>query len=150
METYTEKLATRLRDILKKNEDAVEGYETAAENATEIGLRSYFQNKSMERKNFITSFRTNLPNLDLGANKIEGSATGAMHRTWMDVKAFFSTDNDEAMLEEAIKGDKAAIEEYEELLEDMALPSSAAKMIRQQLDWIKEDLKVIRTMEDVR
>lgn len=36
----------------------------------------------------------------------EGSFTGTMHRVWMDVKALFSADNDESMLEEAIRGEK--------------------------------------------
>jgi hypothetical protein len=42
----------------------------------------------MERKNFITHFNQLTTNLDLGANKIEGS-NRAMHRVWMDVKALF-------------------------------------------------------------
>jgi len=135
---------------LEKNEDAVKGYNKAAENAKEIGLQSYFQNKAKERVNFIASLRATLPNIDLGDAEIDGSATGAMHRAWMDVKAFFSGDNDEAMLEEAIKGDKAAVSEYEELLEDIDLPPSAAEIIRQQMNWIKKDLTEIETMEDVR
>ena len=150
MESYTEKLESALREILQKNEDAVKGYEKAAENSKEIGLQSYFQNKSKERLNFISSLRAALPNINLGGREIEGSATGAVHRTWMDVKAFFSGDNDEAMLEEAIKGDKAAVEEYEEILDDIDLPPSAAEIIRQQMNWIKKDLTEIRTMEDVR
>jgi len=150
METYTDKLEKKLVGILEKNEDAIKGYEKAAENAKEIGLQSYFSNKARERKNFISSLKGTLPNLDLGNNQIEGSLAGALHRTWMDVKAFFSGDDDEAMLEEAIKGDKAAVSEYEEILEDISLPPSAAEVIRQQLQWIKKDLAEIKILEDVR
>ncbi|RKN83491.1 ferritin-like domain-containing protein [Ulvibacterium marinum] len=150
METYPEKLGSALREILQKNEDAVKGYEKAAENAKEIGLQSYFQNKSKERLNFIASLRAALPNIDLGNREIQGSTTAAMHRTWMDVKAFFSGDDDEAMLEEAIKGDKAAVEEYEEILDDIDLPPAAAEVIRQQMNWINNDLSEIKTMEEVR
>jgi uncharacterized protein (TIGR02284 family) len=38
-----------------------------------------------------------------------GSVTGAAHRTWMEVKYWFSADDDESMLEEAIRGEKAAL-----------------------------------------
>jgi hypothetical protein len=41
-------------------------------------------------------------------------------------KSAFSTDNDEAMSEEAIKGDKAAIDVMKNL-EDMSPPSSVQK-----------------------
>lgn len=35
----------------------------------------------------------------------------------MNVKAFLSKDGDEAMLEEGIKGEKAAVREYEDILD---------------------------------
>ncbi|MGC1471170.1 MAG: PA2169 family four-helix-bundle protein [Psychroserpens sp.] len=140
----------KLRDVLKNNEDAVKGYGKAAENASEIGLKSYFQNKSKERLNFITSLRGALPHMDMGTGEIDGSTTGAVHRTWMDVKAFFSSGNDEAMLEEAIKGDRAAVSDYEKILGDGNLPPAAEEMIRQQMKWIKNDITEIKTMEDVR
>ena len=81
---------------------------------------------------------------------IDGSTAGALHRTWMDVKAFFSEDDAEAMLEEAIRGDKAVIEEYNEVLADTHLPIEAATIIRRQRDWLKQDLEKIKTLEDLR
>jgi len=67
----------------------------------------------------------------------------------MDVKSFFSGDNDESMLEEAIKGDKAAVDEYEEVLEDETLPISVADVIREQLIKIRTDLNKVKSMEDL-
>lgn len=138
-----------LNDIIQKNEDAVKGYEKAAENAENVGLKSYFQNKAVERRNFLVELKAAAPALET-REEVDGSATGSMHRAWMDVKAFFSGDNDESMLEEAIKGDKAAVEEYNDVLSDTHLPIEAASIIRRQRDWIKQDLEKIRTMEDVR
>lgn len=138
-----------LNDIIQKNEDAIKGYEQAAENAQEIGLKNYFRNKSKERRNFLTELKSAAPALDT-RDDIDGSVTGGMHRAWMDIKAFFSADNDEAMLEEAIRGDKAAVEEYNEVLADTHMPSEAASVIRKQRDWISQDLASIKSMEDVR
>ena len=138
-----------LNDSIQKNEDAIKGYEKAAENAENIGLQSYFQNKSIERQNFLIELKASAPALETRDDK-DGSATGSMHRAWMDVKAFFSGDNDESMLEEAIRGDKAAVEEYNEVLADTSLPTEAAAIIRRQRDWINQDLEKIKTMEDVR
>lgn len=138
-----------INDIIQKNEDAIKGYEKAAENSEEIGLKSYFQNKSIERRNFLVELKAAAPALKT-RDDIDGSVTGAMHRTWMDVKTFFSGDSDEAMLEEAIRGDKAAINEYNEVLGDTHLPLEAAAVIRKQRDWLMDDLKTIKTLEDVR
>lgn len=149
MNTDIKKIEGDLNDIIQKNEDAIKGYEKAAENADEIGLQSYFRNKAKERRKFLSELKGTVPELDT-RDGIDGSATGSMHRAWMDVKAFFSADDDESMLEEAIRGDKAAIEEYNEVLSNTHLPSGAARLIRQQRDWLRKDLQEIQSMEDIR
>ena len=80
---------------------------------------------------------------------MDGTAKRAMHRTWMDIKAFFSGENDESMLEEAIRGDKAAVEEYDEVLADTHLPINAASVIRKQRNWIVQDMEANKKLEDV-
>ena len=80
----------------------------------------------------------------------DGTFSGTVHRTWMDIKAFFSGDNDESMLEEAIRGDKSAVEEYEEVLEDATLPASIATLLRSQQMKIRTDLNKIKSLEDLK
>ena len=137
-----------LNEIVQKNEDAIKGYKKAAENAKEVGLQNYFKNKARERRNFLNELKAATPVLDLDKG-MDGSAKGAMHRAWMDMKAFFSGDNDESMLEEAIRGDKAAVEKYNEVLADTHLPINSANVIRKQRDWIVQDLEANKKLEDV-
>lgn len=149
MNSDIKEIEDSLNDIIQKNEDAIKGYEKAAENADDMGLKSYFQNKARERGNFLVELKAAAPALKT-RDDIDGSAMGSMHRAWMDVKAFFSGDNDESMLEEAIRGDKAAVEEYNEILADTHLPVEAASVIRKHRDWITQDLENNRTLEDLR
>jgi len=149
MNNRIKEIENNLNDIIQKNEDAIKGYEKAAENANEMGLQTYFRNKVRERSNFLAELRGAAPSLTPKSD-MDGSTTGAMHRAWMDVKAFFSTDNDESMLEEAIRGDRAAYKEYNEVLADGDLPIEAANIISKQRDRIKKDLSEIKSMEDVR
>lgn len=79
----------------------------------------------------------------------DGSFTGTIHRAWMDVKSLFG-NNDKSMLQEAVRGDKAAVEEYEEVLEDPALPMQVATIIREQQMKIRTDLNNIKTLEDLK
>ena len=79
----------------------------------------------------------------------EGSFTGSIHRAWMDTKSFFSGNNDAAMLEEAIRGDRAALEEYEELLGVQHLPIMLDQIIQNHAIKIRTDLEQIKTLEDL-
>jgi uncharacterized protein (TIGR02284 family) len=148
METKNRKLVDQLKEILEKNIDAKKGYAKAAENAESSGLKAYFKTKSRERMQFNEEL-----NMELVAAYDEiqddGSATGTMHRTWMDIKSFFSGNNDESMLEESIRGDKAAVEEYKEVLENTALAPRIASLLRDQHKKISADLDQNRTLEDL-
>ncbi|WP_339715725.1 PA2169 family four-helix-bundle protein [uncultured Kriegella sp.] len=149
METKNRKLVNQLEEILEKNRDAEKGYKKAAENADSLNLKSFFERKSGQRKTFNEALKRELV-ASYDEIDDDGSFTGTMHRTWMDIKSFFSGNNDESMLEEAIRGDKAAVEEYEEVLKEEALPISVATIIRDQLMKIRTDLNKIRTLEDLK
>lgn len=148
METKYKKVVDHLNEILEKNTDAEKGYTKAAENATNIALKSFFNRKANHRmefnENLIREMRSLYPDF-----KEKGSFTGDLHRTWMDIKAFFTGDNDEAMLEEAIRGDKAAVAEYEDILQHENLPVNISYVIKDQLVKIKADLSEVKTLEDL-
>jgi uncharacterized protein (TIGR02284 family) len=148
MSTYTETVAEKLNDLLEKTYDAEKGYKKAAENTDNLNLRTFFVRKSNQRKDFGHALKTEIAQFGEELDK-GGSATGAVHRAWMDTKAFFSSDEAEAMLEESIRGEKAAVDEYEDVLNDTNLPSSTATVLTQQLNAIKHDLNEIKRLEDL-
>ncbi|RKN78689.1 ferritin-like domain-containing protein [Ulvibacterium marinum] len=145
-----EKIENRIKDILEKNEDAIKGFDKGAENAKELGTKAYFARRAENRKMFLKQLRNSVTELNVGNNEIEGSTAGAVHRTWMDVKAFFASDNDESMLEEAVRGDKSAIKEYNEVLTETMIPYRVKEIIREQRDSIQNDLETSEILEDFR
>lgn len=148
METYTEKIGSKLNELLEKNYDAEKGYKKAAENTENSSLKNFFQRKAQERYNFGHEIKSELQTFGEEPDK-GGSFTGSMHRTWMDVKAIFSSDNEEAMLEEAIRGEKASVEEYEDVLNEMSLPDSTKNVLLNQKNTICNDLNNIKRLEDL-
>lgn len=148
MSQYTEKLGSRLNDLLEKNFDAEEGFKKASENAKHAGLKAYFNNKSQERMNFGNQLKTEIKNYGQEPEK-DGSATAAVHRTWMEVKTWFSRDNDESMLEEAIRGEKAALNEYQEVLQETTLPATTKDLLVSQKATIEQGLSNIERLEDL-
>ncbi|MDO6492257.1 MAG: PA2169 family four-helix-bundle protein [Cellulophaga sp.] len=148
MTTYTEQVGTKLNNLLEKTYDAEKGYKKAAENTDHNALKTYFNKRSQERYDFGHQLKSEIARFGEKPEK-GGSITGTMHRAWMDTKAFFADQEAEAMLEESIRGEKAAVEEYESVLNDTTLPSSTASVLLTQMNTIKSELNTIKFLEDI-
>jgi uncharacterized protein (TIGR02284 family) len=148
MSTYTETIGEKLNDLLEKTYDAEKGYKKASDNTDNPYLKSFFDKKNAERQTFGKELKSEITNFGEKWKK-DGSVTGALHRTWMDVKSIFSADNDEAMLEEAIRGEKASVQEYKEVLSETSLPPSTATLLTQQMNQIQADLNQVKRLEDL-
>ena len=148
METYSEKVGTKLNDLLEKTYDAEKGFKKAAENVEHSALKGYFSQKAQERYDFGHELKSEIKAFGQDVDK-GGSVTGSAHRAWMDVKSLFSSDNEESMLEEAIRGEKASIEEYDEVLSETSLPSSTKTILMNQKSQIQTGLSKIKRLEDL-
>ncbi|MDP5061706.1 MAG: PA2169 family four-helix-bundle protein [Maribacter sp.] len=149
MSTYTEQVGEKLNELLEKTYDAEKGYKKAAENTENEQLKSFFDSKASQRYDFGHELKAEIKSFGQEIDKGD-SITGKAHRAWMDVKALFSSDSAEAMLEEAIRGEKAAIEEYEEVLKETSLPSTTATILRSQKEAIQNGLSNIKMLESIR
>ncbi|WP_339630493.1 PA2169 family four-helix-bundle protein [Bizionia echini] len=149
MNPYTKEVGSKLNALLEKNYDAEKGYKKAAENTNHTALKNYFNRKAAERYDFGHQLKSEIKNFGEEPDK-GGSATGSAHRAWMDVKAIFSSDNEESMLEEAIRGEKASVEEYEEVLNETTLPTSTRDLVSKQKNIISQELNTIKGLEDIK
>ncbi|QDO94288.1 PA2169 family four-helix-bundle protein [Formosa sediminum] len=149
MNTYTDIVGDKLNALLEKTYDAEQGFAKAAENVTETPLKNYFKRKSQERLTFGHELKQELAAYGQHIDK-GGSFTGQAHRTWMDIKSAFTTNNEEAMLEEAIRGEKASVEEYQDVLSETDLPLSTKTILESQKHTIENGLSKIKSIEDLR
>ena len=149
MGTYTEEVGNKLNELLEKTYDAEKGFKKAADNTEHPQLKAFFESKSKQRYDFGHELKTEIKSFGQEIDKGD-SVAGKVHRAWMDVKALFSLDNEEAMLEEAIRGEKSAIEEYDEVLGDTSLPSTTATILRSQKEAIQNGLANIKMLEDIK
>jgi uncharacterized protein (TIGR02284 family) len=142
-------IAEKVASILEKSIDAEKGFKTAFENAIERSLKNYFFEKAKQRSSFINELELEISRTTGTTGDISGSITGDLHRTWMDFKSLVSSNNDEAMLEEAIRGEKAAKEEFENILDEEYLTLEIRNILSKQLEIIKHDLESITTLADI-
>ena len=148
MKTYTEEVGNKLNDLLEKTYDAEKGFKKAAENVNHSSLKNYFNQKAQQRYDFGHELKTEIKSFGQEVDK-GGSITGSLHRTWMDIKSLVG-DNEESMLEEAIRGEEASIKEYNEVLSETSLPPSTQTVLTQQKNKIVSGLSNIRTLEDLK
>lgn len=148
MSTYSEKVGEKLNDLLEKTYDAEKGFKNAAENVDSDRLKRYFKGKAQERYDFGHELKSEIAQFGQKVDKGDSMASKA-HRSWMDLKSFFSSDKEEAMLEESIKGEKKAVEEYNDVLEETNLPPSTETLLRKQKAAIESGLQKIKRLEDI-
>lgn len=149
MGIFSESTESKLNGLLEKSYDAEQGFRKAAENIDSNSLKTFFQNKAQERNNFRTELRKELLDNGCKINETSGSIKGSMHRAWMNTKAFFSSDNEESMLEEVRNGEKAALNDYNDVLEDNQLPPTTENILRQQRDAIEASYNRADYLEEV-
>ncbi|WAC01313.1 PA2169 family four-helix-bundle protein [Lacinutrix neustonica] len=125
---YTEEISNKLNELLVKNYDAEKGYIDAYNTVESNDLKMFFKRRASERSDFAKELRTEI--LQYGQIPTDsGSFKGTMHRNWMNLKATFTSNDDEAILEEAIRGEEASLEEYNELITEKNLPPTIDSLI---------------------
>ena len=141
------KIINELNDILTRNYDAEKGYKEAAENVDHKQLQSFFTNQAQNRYDFGHQIKEEIRSL--GGDPDKGTSTkGDLHRTWLNLRDSLSSGN-KALLEECIRGEKSAMEEYDELLNEDYVPASTKAIIRDHKSSIQTALSKLETMEEV-
>jgi len=141
-------LVNNLQELLEKNYDAEKGFKKALEDSNNHNLKEYLKHQAVKRSGFATQIDKIIRDLD-EKPKEDGSAAGTMHRAWIDVKTAFTGKDDEAILEECIRGDKASIDEYEDRMKNNDFPENIGSVLNQQLSDIKHTVSNVKTLENL-
>ncbi|WP_203296681.1 ferritin-like domain-containing protein [Luteirhabdus pelagi] len=141
-------LVNNLQELLEKNYDAEKGFKKAMEDADSQRLKEYLKYKSAQHSQFATELTDEIRQLD-EQPKEKGSTTGDLHRTWIDIKTAFTGNDDEAVLEECIRGEKASLEEYQERLGKHNFPPKIAETLTKQKSEIERTVSKVKSLEDL-
>ena len=145
-----EKTIAVLNTLITINNDRIEGYEIAAEEAEEQDLKTLFAHFSSTSK----ACKQELTNevSKLGGTAAEGTLTaGKLHRVWMDVKAAITGKDRKAILNSCEYGEEFAKDTYEKALKNDAENLSAEQqtMIKAQHTLLNADHDKIKSMRDL-
>jgi uncharacterized protein (TIGR02284 family) len=149
METLTSKQSAGvLADLIKINNDRIEGYEKAlkdlkpADNDLQlIFLKAIDQSRSI-RMTLGKEIQVLGEEIPTGS-----SGGGVIHRAWLEVKATFTGHNRHAILASCEFGEDAAQKAYESALESEHLPDYLSAIVlqeKQELRIIHDEIKALR------
>ncbi|MEL6925059.1 MAG: PA2169 family four-helix-bundle protein [Bacteroidota bacterium] len=129
-----------LNDLLTKAYDAEKGYKEAADNVKSNRLKTIFKDMAQQRYDFGHQIKEEISLL--GGEPDKGaSMAAAAHRTWIDIKAALSSNDEKAVLEEVVRGEEQALSSYQDVLEELPVDGRAyGKMVEQR--------NAIRTAKD--
>ena len=147
---YSEKISNRLNDLLTRTYDAEKGYKLAQEKVDNTSVKKFLGDKIQQRYNFGHELKNEITNFGELPEK-GGSLKGDIHRTWMNLTSTISSDDTEKILEEVERGEKASLEEYNEILndDDMVLAPSTENLLVKQRNAIKEALNNAKMYEEM-
>jgi len=138
-----------LNSILEKTYDAARGYANAAEITDHVDLKRWFAQQGARRTQCAATISGQMKIMH-ASPEFDGTLSGDVHRGWMNLKAALSSNKDEVILEECLRGENTAIEEYNQVLNHRAeLLQTIVTILEAQKDEIQIPINKIKRLEDV-
>jgi uncharacterized protein (TIGR02284 family) len=137
-----------LKSVIQNLIDGQEGFQKIAENLKDATLKQYFLEESLKRASFRGDLETALHQEGVHDVKESGTVSGAIQRTWGDLKVKLG-GGDHALLETAEQGEDAAKKAYKEAL-DKELPLPIHEMLSTQYAHIQRSHDSVKAARDAR
>ncbi len=144
-------LGETLNDLVKINNDRTAGYEKAAAQTdyVDLDLQAIFHKMANDSKKNVTDLNEKIASLGEGSTA-ETSASGKIHRMWMDVKNVFTGSDRESILSSCEFGEDAAQKAYNEALHtEGEMSAETRQLIMDQKDSLKTSHDLIKKYRDM-
>ncbi|MCW3123591.1 MAG: family four-helix-bundle protein [Flavipsychrobacter sp.] len=140
-----------LNDLLKINNDRIEGYEKAISESKglDIDLKAIFEGMIRESSQYKDELTQKI-HLHGGEVEDDTTSAGKIYRAWMDIKAAMTDSDRHSILASCEFGEDAAQRAYEAALSaDSLLDADCRKLIKEQQAALKKSHDVIKKQRDV-
>jgi uncharacterized protein (TIGR02284 family) len=134
-------------DLIETLKDGREGFKQAAESVKDPQLKSLFDEYSQQRARFAVELRSKAQSPDERESKMSGSAAGALHRGWINLKSALTQGDDHSILAECERGEDSAVEEFRKALNN-GLSVPVQEIVSRQYVQIKEAHDRVKNLRD--
>lgn len=135
-----------LNDLIEVSKDGEYGFRQCAEHAKSPTIKSTLAARATDCASGAAELQKVVASYG-GTPEDSGSALGAAHRGWVSVRAALTSKDDLAVLEEAERGEDAALKEYREAAAK-ALPADVQAVVQKQLAGAKANHDQIKVLRD--
>lgn len=142
-----QQLVKNLEDLLGKNYDAEKGYKTALTHAKTRSLKDFLKQQAFLHARFATELNGHLLSINARPREQHNLMAG-LHRAWIDFgTALGSSDN--FILDECLRGERAAIREYEQKLESFQFTAVIRFLLSGHLQAMQDNIGQIDKIQDL-
>jgi uncharacterized protein (TIGR02284 family) len=135
-----------LNDLAECCKDGEYGFRECAEQADRADLKSLFLQRADDCRGAAQELYQQIRSLG-GDIDEGGSASGALHRGWVSMKAKLSTYDDKAVLEECERGEDNALARYRKALKQ-PLPAGIKLIVERQMQGVQRNHDQIKMLRD--
>lgn len=148
METMN-KTTEVLNDLLRINNDRIEGYEKATSETQDLDLKTLFRNMSDESRKYVNELTALIKTYGGDPVTRSTTASGKIYRVWMDVKATFTGKDRQSVLNACEFGEDAAQSAYRDALASEGLSVEARELISEQKTNLRKSHDLIKKYRDM-
>ena len=135
-----------LRAVIEMLHDGHKGFADIGHALQDGEAKRFFLQETQTRSEFAAELENELHRMGVHDVKEGGTAAGAIHRAWGDLKAKISS-GDHTLLETAEQGEDVAKKAYEEALKEK-LPAPIREILSKQQSHILEAHNKVKALRD--
>ena len=149
METTQERVGV-LNDLIEINNDRVAGFNkvTADIDDANVDLKELFREFADQSRQYAEELAALVGNSGDTDVETGTSASGKLHRTWIDVKSLFGGSDRESILSEAERGEDAIKKAYQDALTEHELSGEAYDVVQRQASGINSAHNKVKALRD--
>lgn len=136
-----------LNELIEVSKDGEEGFRVCAQDVKNPELKALFIKHSQECGAAAAELQAEVRMLG-GDPETSTSVSGDMHRRWVDLKSLLTGKDEEAVLNEAERGEDHALAAYRSALEKV-LPANVRATIERQYQGVQRNHDQIKALRNI-
>lgn len=145
--SQSKEIISTLNGLIETLKDGQEGFKQSASGVDDPQLKTAFNEFSLQRSRFAGELQNEVVKLGDPDPEDSSSATGALHRTWINIKSAVTSRDRHAILAEAERGEDSAVSAYKDALEK-DLPAPVRDIVSRQSAEVKMVHDKVRNLRD--
>ncbi|PTQ78993.1 uncharacterized protein (TIGR02284 family) [Nitrosospira multiformis] len=141
-----ERIISMLNGLIEISRDGAEGFKTCADDINDPELKMYLRNRAQSCEEAVRDLSVEVRRYG-GDPDTSGTATGTLHRMWVDLKTAITSNDNLAVLEECERGEAAAVMAYDNALRE-EMPFDLRALLDRQYEGVKKNHDRVRHLRD--